>query len=285
MQHAREGFLAHAGFPGEQHRRLSRGHAIELMAGGVEGGRSADHVVWIGFARNCGGRRRRRGACGGGFTCRGAGAGEVLRLQIADILADVAPGFRVLADHAAHACARGAALDFAEHHEAPEQRGDVAHRIAELHPAGRLGPHTEGGDVLVVLAAVMPEEFAGVVAAVDVEIELYGLDAGDAFEGVQPRSGHEHRGDVALRPAFAHQLRVARAGDVAGAREQAAGALDAQRVDQLTAQLAEGRAVDELHALVVEPDATVARGEEHAFRQVRQGGDAFAAEMFAVGAP
>ena len=69
------------------------------------------------------------------------------------------------------------------------------------------------------------------------------------------------------------------------AREQAAGALQAQGVDQLAPQVAHGRTVDQQHALVVEPDATVAGAEEERLGQVGQGGRLPLLEMGAVAAP
>jgi hypothetical protein len=260
--------------------RLRGRHAGELVAGGVEGRRCADQFVPVaarGRRRHGRHRHQRR---------RGFGdAPEVARLQVAQVLGDVAPGGGVAADHPADAGAHRAAFDLAEHHQLPEQAGDIAGGVADLRPAGRLGAQAVGRDVLIVLAAVLPHEFALVGAAVDVEVEGHRRHLDDPFERMQLGAGHEDGCRVTLGPALAHQLRVARARHIAGAREQAAGAVDAQRVDQLAAQVAHGRAVPQQHALVVQPDAAVAGREEQRLGEVGQRGRLAVVEVGAVAAP
>ena len=231
--------------------------------------------------------RRRHAGQPGATTHRSRGfsqAAKVARLQVAQVFAHIAPGGCVAADHAARAGAHRSALDLTKHHQLPEQAGHVAGRITHLRPARRFGAQAVGSDVFVVFAGVLPQELALVGAAVDVEVECQRLDHDHAFERVQPRAGHEHRRRITLRPALAHQLRVARARHVARAREQAARAVDAQRVDQLAPQVAHRRRVPQQHALVVEPDAAVAGREEQRLGQVGQGRRQALDEMRAVAA-
>ena len=122
--------------------------------------------------------------------------------------------------------------------------------------------------MLVVLAGVLPQELALVGAAVDVEVEGQGRHLHHALLRMQPRAGDEDVGRVGVWPALAHKLSVAGAGHIAGPCHQAACALHAERVDQLPAHVADGRAVQQQHALVVQPDAAVAGREEQRLCQV-----------------
>jgi hypothetical protein len=282
VQHAGEHFLAHARLAGEEHGGRGGRHALQHVAGGVEG-RGSAHQRRV-RPRPLGGvgveidhaRGRALGQCG---------AHEGLRVQVAQVFLRIVPAFDRLADDPAQRVARRAAVHLAEHDQAPEQGAHVAGGVAHLHPAGGRAAHAVGGDVFVVLAGVVPEELAFVVARIGVVVHVHHLDLDHPFERVQPgaRDGGGRR--VGVGPLLAHQLRVARAAHVAGAREQATRLVQADAVDQLAAQRAQGLRVQQDHALVLQPDAAVSGREKQAFAEVGHGRVRLAIDAARVKAP
>ena len=115
---------------------------------------------------------------------------------------------------------------------------------------------------------VLPQEFAVEATARAVELELDRRDVDDALERVQLRAGHEGVEVAAVLGARARELGVAQPRCVAHARQQAARALHAERVDQLLAQQRLRLGVDEQHAVLVEPDLPGLGTEVHARAQV-----------------
>ena len=128
-----------------------------------------------------------------------------------------------------------------------------------------------GDLVLVAFGRVMPEEFAAIAPLVDIEFEMQRLDPHQALQAMQPGTGGKDRRGVGLGPALAHQLGVAHPGKIADPGQQAAGAFLPQGADQLAPQGTKGGGVYQQHALVVEPDAAIAGGEEQALGQFRLG--------------
>lgn len=287
VQHAREAFLADAGFSREQHGGIGGRHPPQQVAGGVEGRRGPHQrgggaVLRVAFVRQPVGAgwrglvvRLGRLGCAGG---QHAGVDEIVGVQVAQVFAGVVPELRRFADHAAGAGAHRAALHFAEDHQVPEQRADVADRIAELQPAGRRGADAVGLQVFIVFARVVPQELALVAAVLRLVAEAHRHHLDHALQRMQPCAGDEDGRRLGIRPALAHQPCIVRARDVAGARQQPARAVDAEAVDQLAPQRAHRPAVQQQHALIVEPDASIAGREVQAFADVGQG-------RLGVGAP
>ena len=148
--------------------------------------------------------------------------GHSRRVQIAQIVRNVVPALRIAPKHTAHRTAHRPAFDFAKNHQRPRQPAHVAHRVAEFHPAGRLVADPVGRDMLVRFRRVMPEELAVIASSRGVEREVQRLDLHHALERVKARAGRQQRRAIGFGPALPHQGRVARAGRIAGACQQAA---------------------------------------------------------------
>ncbi len=118
------------------------------------------------------------------------------------------------------------------------------------------------------LGAVDQGEVAEIAAAADVDVEGERLAMDDALEGDELRPGEEMIHGARRRAQSLGHFGVARAGLIADAGDQAARGLLAEALDQLLPQGAERGDVHQHHALVVEPDAALARGEAEAVGEV-----------------
>ena len=247
------------------------------MAGGVEGRGDADHVAVL---RRCriGLQGGRQGAFIGTFLAdlacgrAAAAADEGFGVEVGQVFLCIVPLLRGFADQPADVGAGGAAFDLAVEDQSADHRRGVAGGVAGLHPAGRLGADAVVGDVLVILAGVVPEELAVIGAQVHVEFEVHRFDLHRAFDRMNDRPGGEHCQGVGLGEAFPDQRRIPCAAVVAGAQHDAAGAGQTHAIDQLAAQRTEAAAVHQQHARAVQPDAPVAGAEQQGFGQVLQGG-------------
>ncbi len=266
VQHAGKFLLADAGLAGEEHGGGGARHPAQLVASRVEGRRGAHHRV-----------TRRRGGFGqvGGARGRarvGGGVDKFAGVEVAHVFLDVVPLVGGFAHDTAVRLAHGAALDFPKDDEVTQERADIAGGVTHLHPAGGRAANAVGGDVLVVFTGVMPQEFTFVAASVGVVGRTHQLDLHHAFERMQAGAGDGGGQRVGLGPLLAHQLGVAGTADVTGAGEQAARLLLPKAVDHLAPQRAQGFRVHEDHALVLQPDASVAGREKKALAHVRDGG-------------
>jgi hypothetical protein len=118
--------------------------------------------------------------------------------------------------------------------------------------------------VLFGLGRVAPDEFAVEMPGFDVDIEGQRFHRDEALQGVHLRADRKGVEIVAVRADAADHLGIAGAGLVAHAGDQSARLLDADRFDQLTANGAERRVVEQHHAPVVEPDFAPGRDETQA---------------------
>jgi len=137
--------------------------------------------------------------------------------------------------------------------------------------------------VLLVLDLARPDELSVVRAALDVEFEAHGLRKADTFQAMHLGPDDEH---IARRQRGAHlarHLRVVRAGVVAHARHEPARRLDAERIDELAPKLTECLGMDQQHALVVEPDAPVARRKMQARHEIAHVGKSHGIDVGVLG--
>ncbi len=88
---------------------------------------------------------------------------------------------------------------------------------------------------------------------------MHDLHMDHAFQGVQARARHGGHRRVGVRPLPPYQLGVAHAREIAGAREQAPGGVQADGLDEFAPQRAQRLGMHQHHALVLQPDAAVAR--------------------------
>jgi hypothetical protein len=95
----------------------------------------------------------------------------------------------------------------------------------------------------------VPEKFGVEVTDARVDLEAHDLDIDHAFEHVQARSGAVQAGVIAFRPLFADLGGVPCPGLPPDARQLATRLVEPQRIDQLAADRAEGRALHQHHAL------------------------------------
>jgi hypothetical protein len=248
VQGAREHLLADTAFAQEQDCGVGVGHAAQHVTHRVEAGRDADDVA-LGEHGRVVRVGRSRSARGGRQAAR-----EGFGLQVSDVLFGVVPFLHRLADDAAMVVAGGAALDLAEQHRAAHELAGVAGGVADLHPAHRLGADAVDPYVLLVLRGVPPDELPVVLAPFDVHLHLDDLDVDDALQRMQLRAGDEAAG-VQSWPQLARQLRI-----------------DDARVVAHAHQHAHGRGVDQLHALVIEPDASFGRREVKPRHQIVDAG-------------
>ncbi|MNS84130.1 hypothetical protein D3C72_1179430 [compost metagenome] len=202
----------------------------------------------------------------------GRGAHKVLGVQVEQVLLGVVPQFGRFAHHAAVRGAGGSAVHLAKDDHAAEQGADVAGGVAHLHPARGRAAHAVSGDVLVVFAGVVPDELAVIDAGACVVTCVHQFDLHHALQCVQAGACHGGGGRFSVGPLLAHQAGVARTAHVARAGQQAACLVQANAVDQLAPQRAQGLGVQQDHALVLQPDAAVAGREEQAFADVGHGG-------------
>jgi hypothetical protein len=151
VQRAREHLFADSALAQEQHRRPGRRDALDHVADRVEASRSADHQVVAERVRHW--RRARRRQAHAGLRRRGRQPlRERLGAQEAQVVGRVgAPFLHRLADDAAVRLAHRLAFDLAVEHRAAHELGREAGRIADLHPADRLGADAEVARVLLVL--------------------------------------------------------------------------------------------------------------------------------------
>ncbi|MNP00443.1 hypothetical protein D3C76_922340 [compost metagenome] len=131
--------------------------------------------------------------------------------------------------------------------------------------------------MLIDLQGVVPEKLGIEVADARIDLKAHDFDIDHAFEHVQARAGTVEAGVIALGPLLADLGRIARPRLPANAGKQTACLVQAQGLDQFTANGAEGRALQQHHALATQPDTAVLRRERHGLRQLfgrRQAGGA-----------
>ena len=106
------------------------------------------------------------------------------------------------------------------------------------------------------------------VAALDVELEPHRFGEADALEAVHLRPNHEYVLERRLGPHLARHLRILDPGVVPHPRKQAARDIRAENLDHVAAKRSQRLGMNEQHALIVEPDATVACREMQTCHQV-----------------
>ena len=183
--------------------------------------------------------------------------GHVIGLEVLQIVLGVVPVLAGLADDAALAVALAATVELFIKNESAHDGAGKAGGVADLGPAHRLVMHAEGVQMLFRLEGILPQELGVELALGDVDVDADRRDAHDAFQRVQLGADHQHLFVGQVRHQLARQLGIALPGGIAHAREQAACTLDAQGVDQLLAQRAEGTGVQQQHAVLVEGDRAI----------------------------
>ncbi|MNO87989.1 hypothetical protein D3C76_794230 [compost metagenome] len=128
--------------------------------------------------------------------------------------------------------------------------------------------------MLIGFQGVVPEELRIEVAGTGVDLETHDLDIDHAFKHVQSRPGGVKACVVAFRPLRAHLGGIACAGLPADARQQSTRLVEAQRLDQLAANGAEGSALQQHHALATQPDVAILGREGNGFSQLLRRGQA-----------
>ncbi|MCY1405619.1 hypothetical protein D9M71_208640 [compost metagenome] len=254
VQGAREQLLAHPRFTREQYGGLGRRNAVELLAGGDEGGGNTHHGLALGRLIQLGHFR---------FVGRavGAAAEKITDIQMGQIGINVLPLLRRLADDAAGRMPHATTLLFAEHHQASQQGRGIATGVAHLHPAGRLAAQPVAGDVLVGFQGVVPEELRIEVADAGVDVKAHHLDVHHALQHVQARAGAVEAGVVALGPLRADLGCIPRPCLPADSRKKATCLVQTQGFHQFAADGAEGGPLKQHHALATKPDIAVLGGE------------------------
>ena len=144
----------------------------------------------------------------------------------------------------------------------------VAAGVADQHPAGRLLADAVTGHMRLGLGAVDESEIAEIAAAADVDSSAMRLAMDDALERHELRPGEEMIEAPARRAQPFRHFRVARAGLVADAGDEAARGLLAEALDQFLPKRAQRGHMHQHHALVVEPDAALVGSEAQAVGEV-----------------
>ncbi|MDT4806582.1 hypothetical protein FQZ97_394170 [compost metagenome] len=262
---ARHDFLADAGFPQQQDRRLARRGLVDQGAGLAVERRLADAVVLAGVLFQALAHGRDLELQGLEFF------DDRVALEVAHELLGVLPFLHRLADDAAARVAAAAAADFLVEHLATEEERRVADGVAKQGPAHRLvGVNTFGAAVLH-LVGVLPFEVGVELAVLDVDVHRKRVDLDHALEGMQLRAGEEHLHRIGVGAQLARQLGVLQSGLVTQAQEQTLGAFLAEHFHQLAAERAHGGGLEQQHALLVEPDLALVAEEADPVGQVLQG--------------
>ncbi|MNM75975.1 hypothetical protein D3C81_877780 [compost metagenome] len=259
---ARDHFLAHPGLAEQQYRDLAVRGLVDGLADALVGRRLADAVVLAVLG------------------LQAAAQGGDLRLQLVELLdhrialevglelVGVVPLLGGLADHPALVVATAAAADFLVDDLAAHEGRGVAAGVAEQGPARRLVHQAQLGLADFHLEGVEPLHLGVEAAVLDVDVHLDRPRAQHALEHVQLRSGEEDVQFAAAGAQLARQLGVLEAGLVAQAQEEALGALDAEQVDHLAAEVGQCRERHQQHALLAQPDLAFLADEADLVAQV-----------------
>ncbi|MNQ74719.1 hypothetical protein D3C85_894840 [compost metagenome] len=262
MHAACDHLLAHPGLAEQQHRDLAARGLVDGLADALVGRRLADAVVLavVGL--------------------QAAAQGGDLRLQLVEFLdhrvvlevglelGGVLPLLGGLADHPALVVATAAAADLLEDDLAAHERRGIAAGVAEQGPADRLVHQAQLGLADLHLEGVQPVDLGVEAALLDVDVHLDRPRAQHALEHVQLRAGEEDIQLAGVGAQLARQLGVLEAGLIAQAQEEALGALDAEQVDHLAAEVGQRRQRHQQHALLAQPDLAFLADEADLVAQV-----------------
>ncbi len=182
----------------------------------------------------------------------------------------LAPCRSIVPDDEAVRCAHAGAFDLAEEHRVAENAAGVTGRHAGLHPAHGLLRKAMAGVMLSSLGRVLPDELPVIGASVRIKLEVACRHLDEALHRVHAGACGQKLGDAGSGKAVQHQLRRTYTLQIADAHQQRLGPLHAQRIDQLRPQRTKYLRLDQHHALVVEPDASVAEGKEQRMCQIIQ---------------
>ena len=171
------------------------------------------------------------------------------------------PSLGVLANHETARRAHTGAFDLAEDHRAAKQSAGVAGGISVLQPANWFGRNPVARQMLSRLRQIFPIEFTKIRSLGQIEFEMFGRDLYEAFQRVHARTCRQRLDQLLLRKALADKLCIANPLHVSNAHQDRLGGLNAKPVDHLLSQPPQHLRLDQDHALVVEPYASVAQGE------------------------
>ena len=160
------------------------------------------------------------------------------------------------------------ALHLLEQHPPAKECAGEPRGITEQHPARGLALRPPFALVGLGFPTVVPAHLAAHAAGLLVHIEHLRRGAHRAFQAMQLRADGEHVEEAARGPNLARQQRVALAGGVATAHQQAPRMRGADGVHHLAPQRNQRRRMQKQHALAGQPDAPVLRGETHEVAQV-----------------
>ena len=142
--------------------------------------------------------------------------------------------------------------------------GRSGHRDeGRAHPAGRRDLRPEFADMRRRFPGILPAEFAEEPARRDVHVERDRRDADTAFEHVQLGADQKSIGHRCVGPNLPGEFRIANAGGIAHACQDPPGLLETDRVDQLLAQAAQRRGVEQQHAMLGQPDGAFLGRKSH----------------------
>ena len=262
MQRARKALLANAGLAGQQHRDLGAGGALQQVVRVAEAaGHPGQHAA-LHLGRQAGGQgldllAQRRHL----FQQR-------VILEIVAVRLAVGPDLDRAPDDVAMVAAVGRTVRFLEQDQPAHEGAGVAAGVAEQGPAGRAFDDAVRLAVRVGLPGVVPAELEDEVVLGVERAHAYRLDARRALQHVQLRADQEHLFRRAPGTGLLGDLGVAQAGGIAHAREQAPRVLGANRVDQVLAQRAERRRVQQHDPVIAQPDRAAVRRKAQQTAQI-----------------
>ena len=189
-------------------------------------------------------------------------------LEIMAVRLAVGPDLDRATDDVAVVAAVGRTVRFLEQDQPAHEGAGVAAGVAEQGPAGRAFDDAVRLAVRIGFPGVVPAELEDEVVLGVERAHAYRLDARRALQHVQLRADQEHLFRRAPGAGFLGNLGVAQARRIAHAREQAPRVLGANRVDQVLAQRAERRRVQQHDPVIAQPDRAAVRRKAQQTAQI-----------------
>ena len=250
VQRVGKTLFSHAGLSREQHRDLGHGSAQHQVVRSLKRGGAADqgvgHNGWIN------GALERFNL----LVQRVDGVDQRIVFKVVAVVVAVRPLVDRSPFDQAVVVATSGALDFLEQNQPPHESAGKAAGVAQQGPAGRFIHHPVGHAVGVRLPGVVPTEHALEVPGIGVHFQLDRRHACRALQHVQLRPDQKHLSQWAVAAHLVGKTCVVGPRGRTHAGQQAACVFVAHRIDQISAQRAQRRGVQQHHAPLTQPDGT-----------------------------